>query len=124
MCLLACWIAFGPEVCGHRLAETNAPLVFWRPLPWEHDIGAVHHYVIPTPRNPKSSKPLNPEPLHPTSPKQPSAKGTPTVTAAEVRFLTVSQGLGLQGGLLKGSWDLVTRVIIKATILIITYSPN
>ena len=26
--------------------------------------------------------------------------------------------------LLKGSWDLVTRVINKVTILIITYSPN
>ena len=27
-------------------------------------------------------------------------------------------------GLLKGSWDLVTRVIIKVTILIIAYNPN
>ena len=27
-------------------------------------------------------------------------------------------------GLLKGSWDLVTRVINKVTILIITYNPN
>ena len=26
--------------------------------------------------------------------------------------------------LLKGSWDLVTRVINKVTILIITYNPN
>ena len=26
--------------------------------------------------------------------------------------------------LLEGSWDLVTRVIIKVTILIITYNPN
>ena len=26
--------------------------------------------------------------------------------------------------LLKGSWDLVTRVINKATILITTYNPN
>ena len=26
--------------------------------------------------------------------------------------------------LLKGSWDLVTRAIIKVTILISTYSPN
>ena len=25
---------------------------------------------------------------------------------------------------LEGSWDLVTRVIIKVTILIITYNPN
>ena len=30
-------------------------------------------------------------------------------------------GLRIQ---LKGSWDLVTRVIIKVTILIITYNPN
>ena len=27
-------------------------------------------------------------------------------------------------GLLRGSWDLVTRVIIKVTILIITYNPT
>ena len=27
-------------------------------------------------------------------------------------------------GLLKGSWDLVTRVIIKVTIRIITYNHN
>ena len=27
-------------------------------------------------------------------------------------------------GLLKGSWDLVTRVINKVTILIITYNPK
>ena len=26
--------------------------------------------------------------------------------------------------ILKGSWDLVTRVIIKVTSLIITYNPN
>ena len=26
--------------------------------------------------------------------------------------------------LLRGSWDLVTRVIIKVTILIITYNPT
>ena len=26
--------------------------------------------------------------------------------------------------ILKGSWDLVTRVITKVTILIITYNPN
>ena len=28
------------------------------------------------------------------------------------------------GPILKGSWDLVTRVIIKVTILTITYNPN
>ena len=27
-------------------------------------------------------------------------------------------------GFLKGSWDLVTRLILEVTILIITYSPN
>ena len=27
-------------------------------------------------------------------------------------------------GLLKGSWDLVTRVIIKVSKLLITYNPN
>ena len=27
-------------------------------------------------------------------------------------------------GLLKGSWDLVTRVMIKVAILIVTYNPN
>ena len=38
--------------------------------------------------------------------------------------------LGLAGlgpeilNLLRGSWDLVTRVIIKVTILIITYNPT
>ena len=32
---------------------------------------------------------------------------------------------GAQGqALVGGSWDLVTRVIIKATILIITYNPT
>ena len=30
---------------------------------------------------------------------------------------------GLRKGLLKGSWDLVTRVIKKVTIHIITYTP-
>ena len=29
-----------------------------------------------------------------------------------------------QGGLLGGSWDLVTRAIIKVTTLITTYNPN
>ena len=34
-------------------------------------------------------------------------------------------GLGLSGlGLLRGSWDLVTRVIHKVSRTIITYSPN
>ena len=41
----------------------------------------------------------------------------------EDRELEVGFGhLGL--GLLRGSWDLVTRVIIKVTILIITYNPT
>ena len=31
---------------------------------------------------------------------------------------------GLRKGLLKGSWDLVTRVIKKVTIHIITYNPT
>ena len=36
------------------------------------------------------------------------------------------RGLGAKGfgRLLRGSWDLVTRVIIKVTILIITYNPT
>ena len=34
-----------------------------------------------------------------------------------------TQGLGFRG-LLEGSWDLVTSVIIKVTILIITCNPN
>ena len=42
-----------------------------------------------------------------------------------------SEGLKVQGmaviddcGLLGGSWDLVTRVIIKVTVLITTYNPT
>ena len=37
-------------------------------------------------------------------------------------FYTVVNGC--DGVLLKGSWDLVTRVTNKVTILIITYNPN
>ena len=37
-------------------------------------------------------------------------------------FYTVVNGC--DGVLLKGSWDLVTRVTNKVTILIITYDPN
>ena len=32
--------------------------------------------------------------------------------------------LWLFGGVLRGSWDLVTRVIIKVTVLITTYNPT
>ena len=40
-------------------------------------------------------------------------------------LLWVMQELGFwMKGLLKGSWDLVTRVIIKVAILIITYNPQ
>ena len=28
------------------------------------------------------------------------------------------------GALLKGSWDLVTRVIIRVTVLVVAYNPN
>ena len=46
-------------------------------------------------------------------------KAIPRIRTAE----TVGAGLGC-GRTLKGSWDLVTRVINKVTILIITYNPN
>ena len=32
--------------------------------------------------------------------------------------------LGSLGTVLKGSWDLVSRVIIRVTLLITTYNPN
>ena len=38
-----------------------------------------------------------------------------TIRASRVSFMDT---------ILKGSWDLVTRVITKVTILIITYNPN
>ena len=39
--------------------------------------------------------------------------------------LSLLEGLDFRmPGILKGSWDLVTRVIIKVTILINTYNPN
>ena len=34
------------------------------------------------------------------------------------------RNLAIVGSLLRGSWDLVTRVIIKATTLICTYNPK
>ena len=40
-----------------------------------------------------------------------------------LEFRAGGSGLRVQR-VLKGSWDLVTRVIIKVTLLITTYNPN
>ena len=41
-----------------------------------------------------------------------------------LRLRERAQGCHMAQALLKGSWDLVTRVINKVTRLIITYDPN
>ena len=47
----------------------------------------------------------------------------PHVHKGPKKVLVAFEGLGFRA-LLKGSWDLVTRVIIEVTILIITYNPT